>query len=227
LYHYRAAVLRCRDGSLCRRTWSKVLGGYDNTYRYAANVPTQLTDPSGEFILPGGSGRRASGRRAIGGLASWASGGSFWSGAAQGAVAGGLGVLGGAAGAAIAGALGVGAVGAGIAGGALGGFAGDAGSQLLFNGPCEDFDWWRALQAAGIGALTGGLFARGPEFRIGDRARVAPFGNRTGHPTGEYPHYHRSVPHPTQPGQSAPGQGIGRHRPWDTRSTDTSWTDRF
>jgi RHS repeat-associated protein len=39
--------------------------------------------------------------------------------------------------------------------------------------------------------------ARGEEMMLshGSKVRIAPFGNRTGHPTGRYPHYHRAVPH--------------------------------
>lgn len=49
--------------------------------------------------------------------------------------------------------------------------------------------------------------------------RIAPFGNRTGNQYGELPHYHRRVPHPNPKraagGESAPGQGIGNHRPYE------------
>jgi RHS repeat-associated protein len=84
------------------------------------------------------------------------------------------------------------------------------------------------LGAGLAGALAGGgLAARGPEICFGKRLRIAPFGNRTGNPKGELPHYHRSVPNPAKPGQSQSGQGIGRHRPWDTKSTDKSFLDRF
>jgi hypothetical protein len=31
----------------------------------------------------------------------------------------------------------------------------------------------------------------------------------------------------SRPGQSVEGQGIGRHRPWETKSTDKSFWDRF
>ena len=67
----------------------------------------------------------------------------------------------------------------------------------------------------------------GREYWIGDKLRVAPFGNRTGHRIGEWPHYHRSVPDPRSPMDSLPGQGIGRHRPWETKRPDKSWKDRF
>ena len=76
------------------------------------------------------------------------------------------------------------------------------------------------------GGLVGRGFVRGKEI-TGSGFRIALFGNRTGHKTGELPHYHRSVPCPGKPGESLPGQGIGRHRPWDTKATDTSPRDRF
>jgi hypothetical protein len=60
---------------------------------------------------------------------------------------------------------------------------------------------------------------RGSELRFGRNFRVAPFGNRTGHQYGRYPHYHRKG--------LGDGQGIGRHRPWEPKSPDTSFWDRF
>jgi RHS repeat-associated protein len=58
----------------------------------------------------------------------------------------------------------------------------------------------------------------GTEYTVG-RVRVAPWGNRTSNPYGKFPHYHR-------PG-TGPGQGIGRHRPWEPKVPDTSFFDRF
>jgi len=72
-----------------------------------------------------------------------------------------------------------------------------------------------------------GLYGLGREYSFGRNFRLAPFGNRTGHPIGRWPHYHRRVPDPHHPGQSLPGQGIGRHRPWETSTHDTSWRDRW
>ena len=72
-----------------------------------------------------------------------------------------------------------------------------------------------------------GLYGLGREYSFGRNFRLAPFGNRTGHPIGRWPHYHRRVPDPDCPGQSLPGQGIGRHRPWETSTHDTSWWDRW
>ena len=59
------------------------------------------------------------------------------------------------------------------------------------------------------------------------KGRIAPFGNRTPHSIGKWPHYHRVKLDPLKPGEGLPGQGIGRHRPWVTKSPDTSFWDRF
>lgn len=85
--------------------------------------------------------------------------------------------------------------------------------------------------ALGVGALfssglgIGGFAATGRELRFGQSFRLAPFGNRTGHPLGRWPHYHRRGVGPN--GDTYPGQSIGRHRPWETKSTDDSFFDRF
>jgi RHS repeat-associated protein len=52
---------------------------------------------------------------------------------------------------------------------------------------------------AGLAARTARAAAYGEEISFGRGFRIAPFGNRTGHPTGRFPHYHRSVPHPKKP----------------------------
>jgi RHS repeat-associated protein len=96
------------------------------------------------------------------------------------------------------------------------------------------------IKGAGWGAIAGGTgglgvraFRRGQEYVIRSTfpiLRIAPFGNRTGHPTGRYPHYHRQVPHPTpgraRRGEAAPNQGSDRHRPWDSKPGEPFW-DRF
>lgn len=66
-------------------------------------------------------------------------------------------------------------------------------------------------------------FARyGGELKAGRDLRIAPFGNRTQHPTGRWPHYHR------RPSSSPPpGQSLKRHRPWDNNAADKSFWDRF
>ncbi len=62
-------------------------------------------------------------------------------------------------------------------------------------------------------------FRSGRELKFNKNFRIAPWGNRTGHPLGKYPHYHRRG--------TGDGQGIGRHRPLETKKPDTSWRDRF
>ncbi len=80
-----------------------------------------------------------------------------------------------------------------------------------------------------FGILTGLVplgraWNRGREFKFGPNFRVAPFGNRTGDPTGELPHYHRRTPLPN--GASPENQGISRHRPWDSYTEENFW-ERF
>ena len=65
----------------------------------------------------------------------------------------------------------------------------------------------------------------GQEIRIGRNLRIAPLGNRTGHPIGRWPHYHRRGVGPG--GVTRPGQGISRHRPWQVSPVDKSWLERF
>jgi RHS repeat-associated protein len=62
------------------------------------------------------------------------------------------------------------------------------------------------------------MIKKGEEISFGKNFRVAPFGNQTTppHRIGKYPHYHRRVIDP-KTGQTKPGQGIGRHRPWETK----------
>jgi RHS repeat-associated protein len=73
----------------------------------------------------------------------------------------------------------------------------------------------------------------GGEYPSGGKTfRAAPFGNRTNppHPTGQFPHYHRQGPKITKgnkKGQTKPGQGMKRHRPWDSSPFDSSFWDRF
>lgn len=122
-----------------------------------------------------------------------------------------------------------------ILGGLIGGGI-DFGFQLIENhGQLECVDWGQVGKEALIGAALSGIgeaayfgteFAlAGREIKFGKDLRIAPFGNRTGHPLGERPHYHRRVTGPN--GETLPGQGIGRHRPWETKSTDTNFWDRF
>jgi len=95
-------------------------------------------------------------------------------------------------------------------------------------------NWYLAIPvAAAVAApvvlpplIEGGLFAlAGRELAFGKNFRIALFGNRTGHPLGRWPHYHRRGLGPD--GATRAGQGIGRHRPWERRQGDRGFWDRF
>ena len=77
--------------------------------------------------------------------------------------------------------------------------------------------------AAAVNAAR--FIARGGEWDFGPNFRIAPFGNRTGDPIRRYPHYHRRDPLVNGVGKE--GQGLGRHRPWEEKSNDKSFWDRF
>jgi RHS repeat-associated protein len=80
--------------------------------------------------------------------------------------------------------------------------------------PCSIF--YRSGEISGYawGVLfnTAG-YATGYEFTVGRNLRFAPWGNRTGNPYGELPHYHRRIAGPD--GSTIPGGGIRWHRPWE------------
>ena len=76
-----------------------------------------------------------------------------------------------------------------------------------------------------IGIKTVRFLNEGREISFGKNLRIAPNGNRTGNPLGELPHYHRRGLDAN--GATRTGQGIGRHRPWETKPSDTSFWDRF
>jgi RHS repeat-associated protein len=83
-------------------------------------------------------------------------------------------------------------------------------SDAYLAGMVTGVAWQVAFHARGF--QTGHEFS----FKFGNRKlRIAPWGNRTGHPYGQRPHYHRNIPDPSNPDQSIPGGGIGRHRPWE------------
>jgi len=98
----------------------------------------------------------------------------------------------------------------------------DVCSPFYKGGKYAGYGW--GLGLGGSGLYRG--FRAGREFSLGKNFRIAPFGNRTGHPTGRLPLYHRRNIDPAT-GQTRPGQGIGTHRPWDKKSTDKSVRDRF
>ncbi|VAW80717.1 hypothetical protein MNBD_GAMMA12-855 [hydrothermal vent metagenome] len=81
------------------------------------------------------------------------------------------------------------------------------------------------LPGAGVTKATQ-WFRVGKEFKIGKNWRLAPFGNRTGNKYGRWPHYHRRGT-PNSSGATPPGQGIGRHRPWQSSPVDKGKWDRF
>ncbi len=62
----------------------------------------------------------------------------------------------------------------------------------------------------------------GREYSVGKNLRIAPFGNRTGHPLGELPHYHRRSSLTPRA-----GQGLKRHCLWQSTKFDKSFWDRF
>jgi len=72
-------------------------------------------------------------------------------------------------------------------------------------GELAGYAWGIAFNAAG--------YATGYELTIGKNLRIAPWGNRTGNPYGELPHYHRRIIGPD--GSTIHGGGIRWHRPWE------------
>ncbi|MET0601167.1 MAG: hypothetical protein ABW167_04190 [Baekduia sp.] len=85
--------------------------------------------------------------------------------------------------------------------------------------------WYKGGKVGGyvtIAAVTGGRAgnAWGPEFDVG-QTRLAPFGAPKGKWWSRLPHYHRGRYGP----EGAPLPG--RHRPWQPKSPDTSFRDRF
>jgi len=92
-----------------------------------------------------------------------------------------------------------------------------------------NLEYWAAFGPPAVGAAAAFLpgavaFARlGKELKFGRNVRIAPFGNRPAdrprHPIGRWLHYHRRG--------TEEGQGINRHRPWEKRSPDRSFWDRF
>lgn len=88
-------------------------------------------------------------------------------------------------------------------------------------------DFYSAGEAAtfAIGGVGGRSVRAGRELNIG-ATRIAPLGNKgASRISGHLPHYHRRGVGPD--GVTKPGQGIGRHRPWESKSTDKSFRDRF
>ncbi|HEX8584312.1 MAG TPA: RHS repeat-associated core domain-containing protein, partial [Allosphingosinicella sp.] len=94
----------------------------------------------------------------------------------------------------------------------------DWGTGILFAGPIVVI---AGVESAGAAAVLTRFARDGREISAGKNWRFAPFGNRVGENWfNRAPHYHRRSP-------DTPGQGIGRHRPWEKKSPDTSFWDRF
>jgi hypothetical protein len=76
----------------------------------------------------------------------------------------------------------------------------------------------------GVAKAGSSLFSKGSEFVITKEGvkilRLAPFGNRSGHAIGSFPHYHRPRFNPKRPGHDLRDQGAGRHRPWETSTVN-------
>jgi len=82
------------------------------------------------------------------------------------------------------------------------------------------------MNEVGMCFVGGSEWLIGKEYNIGKNGtRLAPWGNRTGHKAGKFPHYHRKIFN--RKGKVKQGQGIKRHRPWDKKPTDKSLWDRF
>jgi RHS repeat-associated protein len=78
-------------------------------------------------------------------------------------------------------------------------------SSAYFAGKAGAWAWAISFNAVG--------YAQGAEFWIGKNFRVAPWGNRTGHATGKFPHYHRKITGPS--GETVPGGSMRWHRPYE------------
>jgi RHS repeat-associated protein len=97
----------------------------------------------------------------------------------------------------------------------------------------SDDSWARTI---GGGALSGAVWGGGgalAKYAVTGReivpsrnVRIAPGGNR-GSGRTRLPHYHRRGSTDPRTGNVQAGQSIKRHRPWDTRASDTSFWSRF
>jgi len=199
-----------------------------NLYGYVGNGPTGAVDPLGTaplLVVTTGGGALVGG--IAGGVSAWMKGENVWAGIGKGAVTGAVAGFAGGGGYLVMGSLmGGGALGATMSAG-FGGATGNVASQGVQLGL-----GWRDRFSDGelgcsilLGMGLGGGYSYRREIRFGPDVRIAPFGNRPGHPVGRYTHYHRRGRDAA--GNSVPGQGIGRHRPWERKSTDSRWSDRF
>jgi len=107
------------------------------------------------------------------------------------------------------------------------GWSSDEEEERLAKSKSYNVGAWTAV--IGETAIPGTKVARG--VRAGRELivkgiRIAPLGNATRHPIGRFPHYHRRGPLGPN-GFPRPGQGIGRHRPWQRSGHDRRFRDRF
>jgi RHS repeat-associated protein len=181
-------------------------GGDTNLYGYTLADPVNFIDPLGESV--------------------WSFAGGFAKGFVTGVVVGALAVA--AATAAPA------AVPLLVVAGAIGAATTYYEGVALYADPCPTPDerhaFWGRLFGGLAGSAVGGYgyhrgYDRGGELSFGKDFRVAPFGNRTQHPQGRFPHYHRRAY--DSKGRVRYDQGMGRHRPWEPRDSDQSLFDRF
>jgi RHS repeat-associated protein len=248
LYYYRARYFDPAPGTFVSEDPLGFGAGDSNVYRYVSNSPTNYIDPYGTIqwgtvareagtTVAVGVGVTIAGTAAVGagivsapfalavgGIALTASAGASYLNRWEEASSNGIFHQ--------HGRIGFTAVGDAV--GLSGLYEGTVGRSIITNCSLSEEEQSRRL-GRGLGSVATVATARpigrmayyGHELSYGSNFRVAPFGNRTGHPTGRYPHYHRRVPDPSNPGQGIPGQGIGRHRPWDSKSNDSSFWDRF
>ena len=103
----------------------------------------------------------------------------------------------------------------------------DTGGDIIDELPLEAPPWYLdPVEYVGRGVALRRVWKQGREIPISKDFRIAPFGNRRANDReGQLPHYHRRGV--DSEGNTIPGQGIGRHRPWQTKEPDTNFLDRF
>jgi hypothetical protein len=91
----------------------------------------------------------------------------------------------------------------------------ETGNPIDFTMGCFSSLWMPNTATLTVGILlTSYGIAKGPEVALGKNIRIAPFGNRTGNPRGELPHYHRKITDP-ETRETVPGGSMRWHRPWE------------